>query len=49
MKGVLQLDFDTKFEIQRTPVKKESEDDDRLGDIIGMTLTREGVQKEYRL
>ena len=33
MKGMLKLDFDTKFEILRTPVKKESDDDERLGDI----------------
>lgn len=32
-RGILNLDFDTKFEIIRAPVKKESEDDDRLGDI----------------
>jgi hypothetical protein len=36
------LDFDTNFEIIRVPVVKKTEEDDTLGVILGVNLSREG-------
>ncbi|CAD8128619.1 unnamed protein product [Paramecium sonneborni] len=43
----LKLDFETKFEIIRTSVQKKDEEDDSLGQIIGMNLMRDFGQAEY--